>query len=86
MKLVCNLNSVYGNIKSENPQDFAKILNEIVRSWIHLQQFSKSTLCDWWLQEVHNVVDDVAECETVYDEKCHQEQVTNVFFRYSTYS
>ena len=28
-----------------------------------------------WEQEVHNVVDDVAECETVYDQKCHQEQV-----------
>ncbi len=26
------------------------------------------------------MVDDVAECETVYDEKCHQEQVIKDFF------
>jgi hypothetical protein len=31
-KLVCNVNIVYGNLKSENSQDYAQNLNEIVRS------------------------------------------------------
>ncbi len=33
LKLVCNVNILYGNLKSEMPRN----LNEIVRSWIRLQ-------------------------------------------------
>jgi hypothetical protein len=33
VKLVCNVDIVYGNLKSANSQDFAQNLNEIVRSW-----------------------------------------------------
>ncbi len=32
LKLVCNVNIVYGNLKSENYQDMPRNLNEIVRS------------------------------------------------------
>jgi hypothetical protein len=32
LKLVCNVNIVYGNLKSENSQDYAPKLNEMVRS------------------------------------------------------
>jgi hypothetical protein len=32
LKLVCNENIVYRNLKSENSQDYAQNLNEIVRS------------------------------------------------------
>ncbi len=37
MKLVCNVNIVYGNLKSENSQEYAQNLNDIVRSWIRLR-------------------------------------------------
>ncbi len=29
LKLVCNVNIVYGNLKSENPQDYGQNINEI---------------------------------------------------------
>jgi hypothetical protein len=32
LKLVCNVNIVHGNLKSENSQDYAQNLNEIVCS------------------------------------------------------
>ncbi len=43
LKLVCNINLVYRNLKSENSQDYARNLNEIVRSWIRLLLFLKQT-------------------------------------------
>jgi hypothetical protein len=39
LKLVCNVNIVFGNLKSENSQDYKimpRNLNESVRSWIRL--------------------------------------------------
>jgi hypothetical protein len=37
LKLVCNGNIVYGNLKSDNSQVYGRKLNEIVCSWIRLQ-------------------------------------------------
>jgi hypothetical protein len=32
LKLVCNVNVVYGNLKYQNSQDYARNVNAIVRS------------------------------------------------------
>jgi hypothetical protein len=52
---------------------------KVIFAGIFISVFIKATTCCVCLgQEVHSVVDDVPECETVYDEKCHQEQVTSI--------
>jgi hypothetical protein len=40
LKLVCNVNIVYKNLKSKTLKIMPRNLNEIVRSWIRLQGIS----------------------------------------------
>ena len=37
--------------------------------------YTEISFVGWLKDEEHTVVDDVAECQTVYDEKCHDEVV-----------